>query len=113
MFKYNLSFLLIFLSGCALFSTPELKTINDKIAFVEIGYTEILKTATLYREAGLLTDSEIAQVTSFITETRKALDIIYIARDTGDLTTAETQLQVLSSSLEMLRKYLINKEKSK
>ena len=113
MFKYNLSFLLIFLSGCALFSTPELDTLNKQIAAVETGYTVLLKKVLLWQKDGLINKADQENIVKFMDSIDTSLDAVYVAKGLGELANAENQLKLALTALEQFRAYALSKEKAK
>lgn len=104
--QYNYLFLLLVfgLSACA--TTPDLQTYEERMAALEIGYQEILRTSTRWKKEGRLSYNAIQRLDSAFDQYESLRNTALAVIRTGDLMASEQAIDNVSSVLTGLRTLL-------
>lgn len=103
--QYNI-FLFYILIAFSLMACPAMEpidTYNKKVAAFEITYNETLKTAKLYLNSVSVPESKKDSIRAAISSTAQARAAMQVAQSLGDISEAQTQLQVAQKALTVLR----------
>ena len=102
--------LLITLTGCSMFATAPIDTFNKQVAAFEISYGVLLDKANLYKKEGRFSPEGKLRMDEAIKTTELTLNAVNAAMVIGDITSAETQLEMASKALELIRAGLVEAE---
>jgi len=102
--KFLVSFLFMFLLGCAAITPP--KNFDQTLAYAYGTHTAILVASTNAVKVGALTPEEGQSILKTSDEARVMLDLARGAAFSGDPKTAEGQLQLAISVLSSLQVYI-------
>lgn len=111
--KINLKLAVLFLStalmaaGCG---TLPIDTLNKRIAAFEISYEQVLLTVDRWIDEGRLVGDAKKKIQDQIREARLARLAIYIAKESGDFTTAQGKLTAATAALQIIRDHIANQE---
>jgi outer membrane biogenesis lipoprotein LolB len=97
------------LGACA--STPPADTLHKQAAVFEVSYRNVLEKATLWREEGRLSETAVQRLGETFDRIDQARRVMYAALDAGNLSEAESQLDVARESLAIARDILIELER--
>lgn len=98
-YKPLLFLMALLLSACL---SNNLDTLNKRFAAFEIGYKSALTQFDSLERSNSLKPETRAKVMTLIQDTNTARKAAYLAKDSGDLTTAENQLVLANKFLEYL-----------
>lgn len=103
---WTLGLLLILLQGCVGLGGPTPETVNERLAAAEISYQEVIKTATLYRQQGQLSQSQIESIDDAFDQYEKARDAARAALQLADIATADEKAGQVAKVLQSIRNIL-------
>ncbi len=107
---YRYLLLAIFLTGCSLFTTPPIDTFNKQVAAFEISYGVLLDKALLHKREGRLSAETKLKLDEIVKNIEVTMNAINASMKIGDITSAETQLELATSTLDLLRSTLAAQE---
>ena len=96
--------LVLLVAGCAAFAPA--KTFDQQLAYAYGTHTAVLSTAASGVAAGTLSPSDGQAVLKLADQSRGLLDAARLTSNTGDLKTAQGQLNLAVNVLTELQKYL-------
>ena len=99
-FSIHLVWLLLFLSACA---TAPLDTVNKKFAAFEVTYKSALTQIDKLEKTNSLKPETKTKLADVLKEVNKARTAAYLAKDAGDIRSAEGQLKLALTLLERLQ----------
>lgn len=105
--RLMLAGIMIFINGC---TTLPVDTINKKIAVFELTYNQILTTVKTWNDEGRLLDSQKSFIKERVKEISNARSALFIAKNLGDLDTAQGRLNAANVSLNLLREFIKQQE---
>ena len=96
--------LAVLMAGCASMTTPE--TNLERLSYMEISYGVILDKATLYRNEGRLSDSQISMLDKAFDDYESARTLAKTAIDVGEQGNFDNSAATMVTILSALRSVL-------
>lgn len=98
-----LLYIILLIGLCACATVPDLKTNEERLAAIEIGYQQVLQTATRWKAEGRLSTETINQFTAAFDGYEAARNAALVAIDLADAAEAQTAVNRTSQALTALR----------